>query len=509
MSFLTQRLANRFPLWTKIRKDTSSFGQRLLRTFAEGIEEQRITQQMMEYESYNRLARSFLWTILLDTEWPRESMTNNFSKFSTATVTGDSLPLTEVTSLVDLVNAPPQRLSLLQERDSGDPLIWTSTDPTTINLPLTYEHVYVVVEDSTYYSNKTIRTDRATSGLHTVHITGVDEDWNQISEVITITDDGTYCSRYPYLRITEISYEGFDGTISLFCGQPNLSPLKDKYRTLVFTDIEGSLEYTIESNKLVLQTSRLKQGAEYRNPDVNLIDNKEVLLKAQLLTDTDTVVAIQSIAISPQNLLLYVYSVTGWIYVYEPDLPEFLPLSIEDTLTTYIELHPLQPYVALNDTEYIWTRFVRPRYQISSVEIKRVAPDNTVSYLQADHTWTSSQTSIPGTGSLTIKDSWQDFKFSTEYDQRGQWNYICTVTTRHDTTIYTTAIYVPYLEPLAAINTGIIDAERIYFNHVGNLVIDDLATLYTYKENLDCFLADPQEQLIYLSDEYTSVEVTF
>ena len=81
MSFLIQRIVNRYPHWSKIRQDPSTLGQRLIEPFAETFEALQANQLRLDDELH--LLRYWtglgqLWNILLEEEdfFPRTRNTS-------------------------------------------------------------------------------------------------------------------------------------------------------------------------------------------------------------------------------------------------------------------------------------------------------------------------------------------------------------------------------------------------------------------------------------------------
>lgn len=508
MSFKTQRLVNRFPLWTKVRKDPSSLGSRLLETFAEGLEENSITVKRLTEDlilGKRDLLNSFLYEIILDEADLLEPQqgANGYSwsyPNIVGTVGSDEFEIERSETLTDLLMALPTRASVLSVRESADRLIWNSSNPFDYQVYPYVERLWIVVSDSTFYVNKTPHQDRDKSGLTCIRITGIDYDYNQFSETINIVDDGVFISKFAFREVTEITLEGFNGDVIVSAG-PYSSPYElDPFRTAVLDDLEGPLKLYLEDNYIMYRTDRFKLGRQYRRQGVESVDNQIDICTSILLDNTGDTYDVLSIAVCPSNAYLYALGLNGQVYIYEHNLPEFIAPSSLETTSSYLEIQAISPYAKYNNTEYLWTKVQRIREPIAYIQIKRIAPDATVTYLQADKmTWSS------GAARIT-SDAWRDFRFSTEYDQIGLWEYVCTVQAKTTITVTTTTVACASLTAIGIIQVDE-NATLIYFDDVGHLTTDSGTEIFTYQMFRDKYIIDERAGRIWLSDTYDFVSI--
>lgn len=519
MSLRTQRLTNRFPLWTKIRKDPSSMGSRLLDTFAEGLEENAITAQRLVEDitlGKRNLGRSFLYEMVLDGDDVLEPVqgSNGYSweyPSLTGSVGETTYAVSRADSLATLMMAYPTRVNELKSIAATNRLVWLSSTPFDYGTIPTPERLWVVITGSTFYVDKTPHKHHDKSGLAAIRIRGIDPNYNEFTETLNLRDDGIFITSFAFREVLEVTREGFDGTVQISAGPTTLPYEPDPFRVLVLEDLEGplqlKLETDIDGSFVTYQTNRFKLGRQYRATGTETVNNVEELGSFLLKDSIDRSYTAVSMAISPANTYLYVLDDIGTIHIHDHGLPEFLPPTVTDTITTYVEIETLNPYAKYGRTEYMWTRFARMRFPLSWLEIKRITPSAVVEYLQADHTWSATpykQTLVP-VGRAKF-DQWVDYRFSTEYTETGVYEYIATARTAVDQTVFSTQVYCGDMTAVASI--AAVSGNIVYFADNGNLVIDDGAELHYFEEHVDQYIIDEQSSRIWLSDSYDSVEVT-
>lgn len=517
MSLRTQRLANRFPLWTKVRKDPSSVGSRLFDTFAEGLEENAITvHRLFEDISLTKrnIGRSFLHEVILQDNDILEpvSDSNGYSwEYPSLTGTLDSVDYSvdRADSLTTLLMSYPTRLENVKSLTSGSRTVWSSEDPYTYNIAPYPERLWIVISGSTFYVDKTPHRDLDKSGYAAIRITGIDCNYQQFTEVLNVFDDGVYITSFVFKEITAITREGFDGQVVITAGATGLPFENDPYRTLVLDDLEGRLELKLLSDDVsfvTYQTNRFKLGRQYRQKGVETIDNVEDLGSFVLRNSASETYHAVSLAVSPANTYLYVLDDNGIVHIYDHGLPEFLPGTKADTISNYVEIETINPYAKYQETEYLWTRFARLKYPLASLEIKRVSPDASVDYLQADRTWNATPYKFTASTSVKPKFSdWVDFRFSTEYNLVGAYEYIATAKTAVDETVFSTQVYCGALTAVASLSA--IAGTDLFFADNGNLVIDTGTEAFFFQEHWDKYIIDEDTSHIWMSDQYDSLSV--
>jgi hypothetical protein len=525
-NFHTQRIVNQYPLWTKARQDPSSVAQRMFSAYADYFDFAEAELVRIKDERFLlkwHMGHEKLYSIYLEED---DYMTTTFTAGGGSVITYPSLvvgvdsvegdiTLSRDTSFEYFIYGIPTRFSLIETQAIGDLTIWDSSVPNTFGDMSIPERLVISVSNSTVYNKPTTTRDRLHSGYNQIVLEGKDINGLDTKEYITIPDDGIYITHDIW---TELSVkpliDGFNGSVTIGYKQPNLDYVLDPYRTAVLEDIEGPLKLRLEvgasHTNLEYFTSRYKLGNLYRNGSVDIDNEERVGFQRLRASDGSNYVAVD-FAISHENTMLYVLDESDNIHVYDHGLNAFsVPAEDNATLATRVVLNPLRHYAKLDNTESIWTFYRRLRGVVDKIIIKRIAPDATIEYLQAGLTWSGSVYEFPGIeGARTAASSWDDFRFTTEYDQVGQWDYyITTYTHDGEVTTYHTAVMVDYLDAEVSIDTEISDLDGIFFSEDGNIIVYDATNFYRLKEHRDTYFANIEEQQLIVRENYSSVEVT-
>lgn len=531
MSFRTQRLTNAFPLWAKIRRDPSSFGARFLDSFAQMGGEMSITNMKIMQDIHllkHYLGVGYLYSFYLDEgdEFYKNGTGPGTYKWVYPTVSGTigttDYSLTRYEDLVSMLNAAPDRISPAETQAYSSLVVWDSTSPYTVVSPTRPERLYIEISNSTFYSRVSSRQDREYSGQHTIQVAGTDENDIDIREYIDVLDDGVFVTRNIFKTVEEVLVEGFDGTVVIKWFADAYSYELDPYRAAVFDDFEGQLRLSLTTqvvdsttySYVVYSSPRLKLGEEYRRPEIEATSNVENLAEVVLLDSSGNPYTAVDLAINHHTSKLYVLDDQGSVHVYDHELSPFSVFSSSDiqTSTTHMELVPLRHRAKYGDTEYVYTGFTRLRHNVTSVQIKRQSPDGTVEYLQSDKTtWAAGQYAIPAPNPNAVfpEGSWSDIRFSTEYDQLGQWEYALTLTTPSDTTVYVTAVMVDSLTAESSIATGVSSPVGLGFSKEGYIAVADASEVHYFQEVVDGWIADTQTQRVLMRADYDQIEVSY
>lgn len=534
---LTQRLANKFPIFTKVRSDPSSLGYRLLSTWGEyfdyayaddrrQLEDTKLLRHGLSlgrvYQVYLEEEDALDYTIDAGglTTWV----------YPTVVGTADSVEYTcdRVDNLEDLLWSVPDRFTESEWAGINNLTIYTDNrSGTIVNNDIEYpDNLLLVVTGSLDYKKKTRLRNVKASGQHAVVIKGRDINGDAFTEYVYVQDDGPYRTRNAISEITEVIPEGFDGdiSISVLGGQTHLV---DPFRICVTVEGEGPGNLRMSSQvsgstyaRLFYYTNILNRGEDYRDGSVEVVPNEQEAWEQYLVSATDTAYTPIDMAINPNSTRLYVLDSTGGVHLYEHKPTVFDPPSLEDTVTktTYVEVLPVKPWARIDETMQVFTRHARVRYVIRGVQVKRISPSAVVEYLQANKTWSASVYEFPGREVLhgLPEESWDDLAFTSLFDEFGQWEFYVTTRTDIDTTVSYTGVMVDKLQALRSIDTGVTNPIRCFFAHDDRFVvlssdagpIDEANSRYAFDEHADLYLADERANVLYLREEYEQVEVT-
>lgn len=536
---ITQRLVNKFPIWTKTRLDPSSLGQRLFSTWGEYFDFAYAENKKL-LEDYKLLKHGlgvgYLYQVALDEEDALEStvLAGGAVEWTYPVVTGTvgaaTYTIDRVISIEDLYWSQPTRISAQDTIGVNNLVVYTDTGsgtPTSNEIDKPDNLVVRVYDSTNYYRRTQLRNPRA-SGQHIVIIKGKDINNSQFTEYVYITDDGYYRTKNIVKEITEVIREGFNGTIEISL-PGNQDYIVDPFHTAVTEETEGpaKLQATVQTGatnhtRLYYFTDLIKRGDDYRDGSVEVSPNEVEVWEQYLLDDTGAAIEAVDIAINPNTVRLYALDTTGKVHVYDPKPSPFsAPVSEDDrvmTKTTYIDVLPLKPWARYEETMKLFTRYTRIRFPIRSVAIKRASPTGVITYLQADKSWAAGYYEFLGTfiDEGLPEDSWTDFQFDSTFNEFGQWEFYAITETDYDTTVSYTGVMVDSLNALVSISTDVLEPVSLYFSHDDRLMIvssvnaatGEAYTVHPFVEHSDVYLVDESASVLYLRESYDTIEVT-
>jgi hypothetical protein len=529
---ITQRLVNTYPSWSKIRKDPSSFGFRYSSVAGEHFDfvYSELKQNYLSFQLLKEgLGLEALWQIDLskDDYILSTSTTGGSLSWAYPQVVGDLIALERIESLEELYWSLPTRIGQ-QEVFTSDFIIATKTylEPPVINTMSVSSRLRVRITNSTNWFKRTSFLNRLEPGIHRVVIEGYDINGDLVREHLDVLDDGDYFTRNIFSEILDVDSQGFDGDITLDMYSDKVT-LEDPFHFGISdSGLEGPLYLELSNNlisntgEIAYYTTLVKQGENYKDGMSEIPYNREDLWVQALFDSSGDEIEVVDITINPNTTRLYALDSSGNIHIYEYGLQRFTPPTQQDSLTkaTYIDIDATQPWASYGQTLMMFTRFNRPRFPVSSVQIKRISPSGIINYLQADKTWSVSNYSFPGDPNAKglFENTFKDITFDNEFDEYGQWEFYCTTNTVHDTTVSYTGVMVDSLTALTTLSTGLDEVVSINYSHdnylvvaVEPLIINDPYTLYKYKEYSDVFLADEENQSLFFREEYANIEVSY
>jgi hypothetical protein len=536
MSFLTQRLANKFPAWTKLRKDPSSMGQRFFSVYAEYFEQ--VGADLVKLaEEFNLLkwglGKPWIWIVQLDRE---DFLTTGITTGGGTTWTYPSsvvgehpvlgpLVIERVNTLEELLWSSPTRLSLVDSFPVSTFSIWSSGTPEVFGDIAYPERLYISVLGSTDYFKKRQFKNKLASGRHLIRIHGKDASDSEFVEYVEVRDDGYYVTRNIFTEVLEVKMDGFNGDIEIFLPQAT-EWIIDPFRVAVSEINEGPMKIRLTqrpadvlgaASVLEFFTDIIKLGEIYRHDQgtADIVDNEDFIWSTTLRDELGAELSVVDICINFDDQRLYAVDTDGKIYVYDVKKTSFLPPSEEASITrdSFIDILPLYHFSNGGEMD-MSTWFRNPRSFVVGVTIKRVTPTGTIEYLQSDKTtWAAGVFEflggLPVGGDNLPEKSWQDIRFTNIFDDYGQWEFYCTARIANgETSVSYTSVMVDKMDPVAAITTGIAGATSCYQSEAGQLAITDATTVYRFDIHSDVYIASEAQQQLVFREEYDSVEVT-
>lgn len=534
---ITQRLVNKFPLWTKARNDPSSMAFRTMSVFADCFDYQYADNKRVHANEQllkHGLGIGTAYQIYLTED---DLITSTIAQSGEpiytypATVLGDAFTVERVDNIDALCWSVPDRFTQLRQVGIDNLAIWEDDRSNTVALTANEigypSFLHVTIGPSTDFFKKTPLRNARASGKHLLIIEGKDVNGTPIKEYIPLTDDGHYWTRNVFTEIDQVTPEGFDGEISISIGRA-ADYIVDPYKLCIMEEgDEGPLRLSITNETTDLgDTARLRyyttleqRGENYRDGVVQIETNELEKWEQYLLDDQGDPYAPIDIAINPNSTRLYCLDENGTVHIYEHGPTPFGPPSDQESLTklTYLEMIPVKHYARLGEEMMLFTRFVRARFPVQRVSVKRISPTGIVRYLQADKTWGASLWEFIGTEVINglPEDSWGDFAFDSEFDEVGQWEFYTTTKTKVDTTVAWTSVMVDGLNALVSIDTGVSDPLAIWFSGADELMITsgtngpdaEPLSFYVFQEHSDKYLADPLNQMLFFREAYDEVTV--
>lgn len=530
MSYSAQKLVNYLPFWSKSRKDPSSNTYKLMQSLGDSLSLQTkdavknsyLFQLMAEEATHGEMTEIFL----LEEDKIRVTMTGTRKGYEYPKVKGivseAEVTVERARNISEFLYSAPTRVEGLDSIDVLHWEIWSSTSASTpkdIKIP---ERLLIEVKNSTiYYRKDSVRNEDRVSGYTSfVFISGLDQDFNSIDEIVAVTDDGCYTTRNIFKTVDEITFDGFDGDVTVY-----LTPSKEALVDETFVRYKYSSGYTktdsgpirlylideSHGTTLVPAINKQVQGKNYLRPE-NKIQEEEIeaLCSHSLLDTSGSYITALSATVSPLDTNLYVLDNSGRVFIYQPDFTAFVEPEEKASEETYLDIQPEVHRVDLNEEIDLWTFFRVQTAPIVHAVIKRVDPAGTEEYLQADLSWGVTEYKFLGKDSegTYVEKSWEDFSFPVTFNQVGQWNFYCTAympVIKGQYFTSRTAVMVESMSPIAEYDLEV--GEEIFFDKENLLCIKQGNTYKRFGMYRDLYVADPVSQRVLLKEQYDEIEI--
>ena len=538
MAFFEQRLTYVFPEWAKIRKDASSFGNILLTGLARvseknGADAIKISQMFKVLQE--DVSNGNFYEVFLEGEDEIKRTTLRGKQVLTVPgvtgeIDGTEIKVERVFSLEDFLYGIPTRVTKVDEVSVTEKLVWSSVDPEYFaENYIESERLIIRVFNSEFYKRSKRKTeeDNPFYGLHYISLSGYDDDLNQIREDVTISDDGFFRTYNIFKKLERVEWDGFDGDIEIYLcngydGLADFGRIISKWETGNTNTLSGPLAFYLENidNIAHLRSTSVRylKGHQYRRSNITDLEDEieEDLAIQRLLDDSEDTFLGVGMAVNPVDSRVFILDSSGRVHMYEPSLTHFSNTGSPPSDDTYMDIISLKDRVVLNEAIPLWTWFRALVLPVQKVAIKRVKPDGTEEYLQGDLSWNStynyfSGNILPPEGGLP-ENTWEDFRFYSQFDQLGQWDFYCEAKFLGLESIQAISKTAVMCESLQAVKSYDVlpdgeSGEDIFFDKENYLCISSGDTYKRYHLSSDVFITDVEQQRLLIRERYDSVEV--
>lgn len=490
MSFVGQRIRNRFPLWSKIRRDNSSTGAILFDAIGESIEEQHIALNRIK-EQYRCLEGKPVYELGFFNIFNLSESAKNYFEyiqdnkdFKSISLVGknqcvldngvwnclEEINLEFVDNYFDLSKAYPSRISLKEVKESDFYLIselsTSDRDANSYELYKNPGRIYLRTYGSVDYSDLTF--DRNVKESYYIIVRGRDISNRKVEEKVNVNGDGLYSTKTIFSKLesltpdidenivggASIERHGFDGIVEVLKYPFQIKNQKYDIRSLIKKNDDFNFNNSLEDNvlelNLLVENSRsyleyifkvYKEPNKYINSknDLDKEQFEQVLYKKELLKENESQVLIQDYTIDYVRDKILTIDDLGVLYWYDVNRNHFTNTKIPRTRTAFITLESDKQDVVLNDSLDLHVSIERAKGVVEKVIIARQTPTNKalynensgflLEYLQENKTWSEDIYAYSGKDFVDLFQNFDSISFSSEFVEHGQHDfYVMTFT---------------------------------------------------------------------------------
>jgi hypothetical protein len=475
MSFLGKSITNRFPEWSKIKKDESSAGSIIFDIIGERIEESRKTG--LNYEEQKKVLEDFplltypnSYKITLP-NYPRDILERKINSISFSDNLGE-LFLCDTWSSYNLKLADAFILERVEENYTDTIASYNVNRKDykfyeNYNFKKNGKYLILDCTEVDYFYN---RDDTAGFGRsieedgsevfeekYYVIIRGKDYYGKPIEEIINVDKKTTYKTKNKFYEICSLRAEeeylkqrvisggppfeahGLEGTLKIkkqnfennsFILEDTLSLSDYNAFTKVYGEDsfrENNLKINLKENKLHYIHSYFKKDYFYHSKDNRLLSSEaeESLVVSSLTGVNEDVVDVQSIAYDYKRKLLYGINNGKKLFIWKLEKPKFsynhfLNLSRESEISIELEKN----YCELNEKNYGRVILSRPKGSIKEYCIIKRSPDGTVKFLNGTNDWKENISFFNGKDRVDDYENIVNFRFEDDnLNEYGQYDY--------------------------------------------------------------------------------------
>tara|TARA_R110001606_G_scaffold105047_1_gene228938 strand:+ start:4326 stop:5909 length:1584 start_codon:yes stop_codon:yes gene_type:complete len=523
MGYSKQRMANIFAGWTKIRKREDSIGQIMYQPFGNAIDSEIknlvILQNSLKLRSKNLEVLDFYTVELEEDEHIEYSTEADIFEYPEVYNNLTSTYLTRYDRWEDFFYKVPDSFQVDKTRPQIGK-VWDSESPSSI-LFLRGEHLGISVSGSTHYSSNRDRrnNDIPFGGYYCLIITGLNEEFQVVTEYVPVFDDGYYETNNVFRSIKEIDFDGFDGKVEIFFGRRTMGSLYSKKYGFEIGSTqfkEGSLEVEAvvnEDEESFLQWRMVLEqyGVNYRNREETPeeIDDLRayVLFEERLFDGAGNPYTLEDFFINPINSRFYCLDNVNRIHIHEFYLTDFKisPFAASDNSPIKLEVEKQR----VSEGEEFLTEAIvlNSEIRVNKFCLKVQKPDGQVVYFDKSGVQYPNQIWIDGIDHPFPEHTWKDFRFIYKYDSPGQYDWNIEVDTPGEIFSYNYSILC---ESNIAIKTYSINKtglNSIYLSKENFICVENDEESYLLSEVVEGFFGDFSNQRLIFRKKYRDIDV--
>lgn len=529
-SWITQRLVNRAPSWSHIRKSPTSVGQQVLNPLALDIQD---TLQQLTRERYNQFASSadtnqlgilYRLDLPIEMEFTQTSGQDGVVVYTApsvyATVNGTEYQITmaEDNDLLTLgYDCLPSRIEDAEVSYSYNAVIPTTTisdlslvSPGSIAIK---GHLYITIAGNENWELTSV--DRIYYSK--VYIAGTTRKGTLVTEALPIRYNGTFktLNEWDSISSVSVSYMSDTATITVESFPFGRESYLDTFNVLIEPDQERFGFVRLEER--TYGTSLITEG--FVSPNMNIVrsgyNEKQIYHEIELLDEDSNNVTLTDFVIKPNTRFAYAIDATNF-YVYDislpyPDARDMTGESPETKMDLYCDR-----WICNKDDEV----------NIKTRTLAFTDPPVRVRWSVLDPTGTEYRLFLDGsTDAITNEEwidnverdegFWREQQIPLTFDQSGIW--IVTIECQYwsdalsiDTILKTKFLFfVPSIVPEVqfALPSGLQNSDNIGIDSDGSIWLTNYGSINKLDIFHDYFLTDYENKRLWMREEYSNVRV--
>lgn len=512
--FETQRLANQFPMNTKLREDASSLGFKFLSIIGDINAQSRKDLIRFKKSYYPKTSLTDLSVKLY--EWEIDSFIFQYEdafQMNTVlepTVTGDTIPLENIEDIETMSFRLPSRITesttyLSYSGEIYSSNINSSSSIADIEVP---SNLYVEFRDIDSFSiAQTTTSLRSALLVAQIMLRGEDLYGNEILETIFPSANGTYKTKNIFAKLldfTLINVVGADGIIKIKNFDFDLSQYVSSYSTYVDIDSETNLLVEFDSDfiylrKFIFPVYEGKRAAE----------DKETFTGMKVSDAEGNLIKIEDISFIPSTETLVVLS-SDALYFIENYLPPIMDETSEErTLEISLTVEAPVRYPIINEELkfYLYQRSILNR--MKTYVVRLIDPTGEEFYLNENDEFTTSPWTFTASNTDWPGDSVVDRWITLELDSFGQWDLIIETVDVDDVSAKeVSSFYVPLLVADKKISLSK-EFISVSYHQDGKIYLSDGTDTTSFIPLFDYYFLDSTNHRVYTIEHYSTLDIDY